>query len=97
MVTVSCNHGQVRFATFAALPQVGVYKHLNAVIKPFKEQLLENTDREYTLSGIGSLIDYDRYGLNIKRPSPQLNGSRMRGLNSSLYGAYVLRVCRRRC
>lgn len=67
----------IRF--FSVLPQVGVYRHVNDSIKPFKSKLLETTGRDFTLSGIGSLIDYDKYGLNIKRPTPQLSGTGCNG------------------
>lgn len=57
------------------LPSVGKYRHVNEGVKPFKRALLENLGREYTLSGIGSLVDYDRYGHQIKRPTPFLDGT----------------------
>lgn len=60
---------------FAVLPQIGIYRHINAAVKPFKEALLETTGRQFTISGIGSLIDYDTFGHQIKRPTPQLVGT----------------------
>lgn len=60
---------------FAHLPKVGTYQHLNSSTRSFQEALLETTGRQYTLSGVGSLIDYDRFGQQIKRPTPQLIGS----------------------
>jgi hypothetical protein len=64
---------------FAALPQVGIYQHFNSSVKSFDQALLDNNSRQYTLSGVGSLIDYDRFGHQIKRPSPQLAGSGCEG------------------
>lgn len=60
---------------FAVLPQMGVYRHVNPGVRDFKDALLDQTGRQFTLSGVGSLIDYDRYGHQIKRPTPQLAGS----------------------
>lgn len=61
------------------LPAIGIYRHVNEGVKPFKQALLENLGREYTLSGIGSLIDYDRYGHQIRRPTPYYDGSACMG------------------
>lgn len=60
---------------FAVLPQMGTYRHVNSGVRDFKEALLDQTGRQFTLSGVGSLIDYDRYGHQIKRPTPQLQGT----------------------
>jgi hypothetical protein len=60
---------------FAVLPQTGVYRHVNPSIKDFKKTLLSQTGRQFTLSGVGSFIDYDTFGHQIKRPTPQLQGS----------------------
>ena len=60
---------------FGVLPQTGIYRHVNPRIKNFKDALLDTTSRQYTLSGVGSLIDYDKFGHQIKRPTPQLAGS----------------------
>lgn len=60
---------------FAVLPQMGTYKHVNPSVRDFKDALLDTTGRQFTISGVGSLIDYDRYGHQIKRPTPQLQGS----------------------
>lgn len=57
------------------LPAVGVYRHVNEGVKNFKSALLDTLGREYVLSGIGSLIDYDRYGHQIRRPTPYLSGT----------------------
>lgn len=54
----------------SVLPQIGVYRHVNPTVKDFKEALLDTTSREFTLSGVGSLIDYDTYGHQIKKPTP---------------------------
>lgn len=64
---------------FAHLPQTGTYQHVNSAIKPFKEALLEQSSREFTISGVGSLFDYDLYGHTIKRPSPTLAGTGCEG------------------
>jgi hypothetical protein len=64
---------------FAHLPSVGTYKHFNPSVVSFQQALHENNTREFTLSGVGSLLDYERYGHVIKRPTPQLNGSACNG------------------
>lgn len=60
---------------FAALPETGIYKHVNPKVRDFQSALLDTTDRQFTLSGVGSLIDYETYGHQIKRPSPQTLGT----------------------
>jgi hypothetical protein len=67
---------------FSVLPQVGVYKHFNSQIRSFDDALQSLTSRDYTISGVGSLINYDLYGNNIQRPSPQLEGTGCHGANS---------------
>lgn len=64
---------------FAALPQTGRYRQVNAGIRNFKKALLETAGRDLTLSGVGSLIDYQKFGHQIKRPTPQLAGSGCNG------------------
>lgn len=64
---------------FAVLPQFGTYQHFNSKIKSFDAALLDTTSREFTLSGVGSLIDYDRYGRSITRPTPQALGTSCSG------------------
>lgn len=64
---------------FAVLPQVGTYQHFNSGVKDFKTALLDNNSRQFTLSGVGSLINYDEYGHVLKRPSPQLAGTGCEG------------------
>lgn len=64
---------------FSVLPQVGIYKHVNPTIKSFKDKLLETTSREFTLSGVGSLFDFDKFGHTIKAPTPQLAGTGCNG------------------
>lgn len=60
---------------FAVLPQIGIYKQVRDSVKPFMQALHDNVSREFTLSGVGSLIDYEKFGHQIKRPSPQLVGT----------------------
>lgn len=60
---------------FSVIPQIGIYQHFNPSIKPFDESLLGQTERDFTLSGVGSLFDFDKFGRHIHRPSPQLAGS----------------------
>lgn len=60
---------------FASLPVHGQYKQVNPNIVDFKRAILETVSRQFTLSGIGSLIDYERYGNEIKKPSPAYYGS----------------------
>ena len=64
---------------FGVIPQTGIYQHFNPRVKSFKSALLESTGREFTLSGVGSLIDFDKYGHIIKRPTPQLAGTGCEG------------------
>lgn len=64
---------------FSVLPQVGIYKHVNPNVKPFKDALLDTTSREFTLSGVGSLFDFDKFGHTIKAPTPQLAGTGCNG------------------
>jgi hypothetical protein len=51
----------------------GIYKHVNSDVKNFKEALLETTSRQFTISGVGSLFDFERFGNQIKQPTPQLS------------------------
>jgi len=60
---------------FAVLPKVGKYRRLNPTIVEFGDAIHSLTTRQFTMSGVGSLIDFDRYGNQIKRPSPQLQGT----------------------
>ena len=61
---------------FASLPVVGRYNnHVSSGIRDYDSALHDINTREYTLSGIGSLIDYDTFGRVRKRPTPQLLGS----------------------
>jgi len=60
---------------FAVLPEIGTYQHVNSTVRPFQEALLDTTGRQFTLSGVGSLIDYEKYGHQLKRPAPQLSGT----------------------
>lgn len=60
---------------FATLPQVGVYKQTNPNIVDFKRALLDTLSRQFTMSGIGSLIDFERYGNEIKKPTPNYYGT----------------------
>lgn len=60
---------------FEALPQTGIYRHVNPKVRDFQSALLDTTDRQFTLSGVGSLIDYDTFGHQIKRPTPQTLGT----------------------
>lgn len=60
---------------YAVLPKTGMYRHVNQGVEPFREALHESTDRNLTISGVGSLIDFDKYGRILKRPSPQLEGT----------------------
>lgn len=60
---------------FSVLPQIGIYKHVNSDVKNFKEALLETTSRQFTISGVGSLFDFERFGNQIKQPTPQLAGT----------------------
>lgn len=64
---------------FATLPQVGRYRHVNSTVKSFMDALHDVNGRQLTLSGVGSLIDYDAIGHQIKRPSPQLVGTGCEG------------------
>ena len=64
---------------FSVLPQTGIYRHVNPGVESFKSALLESTGRQLTISGIGSLIDYDKFGQILKRPSPQLAGTGCEG------------------
>lgn len=57
------------------LPEVGVYnKQTRKEILPFRKALLEQDSRIFTLSGIGSLVDTERFGHQIRKPTPQLVG-----------------------
>jgi len=53
----------------AVLPKTGRYRHVNPGVRPFKDALLDTTGRVHTLSGIGSLIDYERFGHRLARPN----------------------------
>lgn len=64
---------------FAVLPQTGIYRHVNPGVESFKSALLESTGRQLTISGIGSLIDYDKFGQILKRPTPQVAGTGCEG------------------
>ena len=44
------------------LPQIGTYKHFNEGVMDFKKALLETTERQHVLSGVGSLLDYEKFG-----------------------------------
>lgn len=72
----------IRF--FGVLPETGIYRHVNQEIRPFEQALLSTTGRDFTLSGVGSLIDYKKYGHNIKRPTPQLVGTGCSGASLCL-------------
>lgn len=61
------------------LPKVGTYQHFNSNIISFKEALLNSTERKFSLSGVGSLLDYDKFGHTLKRPTPQLCGTGCEG------------------
>lgn len=61
------------------LPQVGTYQHFNKNIVSFKEALLNSTERKFTLSGVGALLDYEKFGHTLKRPTPQLCGTGCEG------------------
>ena len=71
---------------FSVLPQVGIYRHTTPGVRDFKEALLSTTSREFTLSGIGSLIDYDTYGQQVKKPTPYLVGGECSGNSLCLEG-----------
>lgn len=76
---------------FSMLPKVGVYtRQLREGIMDYKEAILSSTTQQSTLSGIGSLFDYDRFGNQVKRPTPQLYGTGCNGnslcLESTCYG-----------
>lgn len=60
---------------FATLPVVGKYRTMASEIMPFDTALNRITTQEYTISGVGSLIDYDQYGYQIRRPTPYLSGT----------------------
>ena len=64
---------------FMSLPQTGQYKQVNPNIIDFKRAILETVSRQFTLSGIGSLIDYERYGNEIKKPTPNYYGTGCNG------------------
>lgn len=64
---------------FATLPQVGIYKRTNPNIVDFKQALLETTSRQFTISGIGSLFDFERFGHEIKKPTPNYYGTGCNG------------------
>ena len=66
------------------LPKIGTYKHFNDDIMSFKQALLNSTERQHTLSGVGSLIDYERFGHALKRPTPQLAGTGCEGTSLCL-------------
>lgn len=62
------------------LPQIGVYSpQVNPNIVPFKEKLLTDTGRQFTIAGVGSLFDFDKFGHQIKRPTPQSAGTGCNG------------------
>lgn len=60
---------------FEVLPKVGIYKHFNPTIQPFDQALHNNLSRDHTISGVGSLFDYEKFGHIIKRPQPQQAGT----------------------
>lgn len=61
---------------FASLPFSGIYSGLVAKnIRDFRSALWDTLGREFTISGIGSLLDYERYGHEIRKPTPQLGYS----------------------
>ena len=64
---------QIKFTP--VLPMSGKYQHIRPGIKPFDRAILEATGRDLTLSGIGSLIDLNKYGNTLQRPLPQLAGT----------------------
>lgn len=65
---------------YASLPVVGTYRQVNPEIKSFKRALDDSIRRQFTLSGIGSLIDFDRFGHVLKRPThPSLIGGSCQG------------------
>lgn len=64
---------------FRVLPQIGTYRHINSEVVSFKDALLDTTSREFTISGVGSLFDFDKYGHQLKRPTPQLYGTGCEG------------------
>lgn len=64
---------------FASLPATGAYRQVRSGVKDFKKALLETSGRDLTINGIGSLIDYEKFGQSIKRPTPQLQGTGCNG------------------
>lgn len=60
---------------FSVLPKTGIYQHVAPGVKSFEDALLASTERQFTLSGVGSLIDYDKFGQQVKKPSPYLQGT----------------------
>lgn len=57
---------------FASLPYVGTYNaHIRKQIVDFRRAYWESTGRELTISGIGSLFDFDTFGHQIRRTTPQ--------------------------
>lgn len=51
------------------LPEIGIYRQVQPGIRPFMDAVNNTTGRQHTISGVGSLIDYERFGHEIKRPS----------------------------
>jgi len=53
------------------MPNTGIYKHFVPRSISFYDALRGTEMREYTLSGAGSIFDYDTYGRMIHKPRPQ--------------------------
>lgn len=61
---------------FAVLPQTNQYSAiLKPGVKPFEEALNGTTEREFVISGVSSLLDYELFGHPIVRPTPHLAGT----------------------
>lgn len=61
-----------------ALPTSGVYRHFGTEIKEFQRELNRLNAKHYTLSGAGSIIDLNKYGLRRTQPGPQYEGTSCR-------------------
>lgn len=54
---------------------MGNYKRFSTESISYMDAMYELDRREYTIAGSGSLINTDQFGLTVKRPSPQLDGT----------------------
>ena len=64
------------YSAFMHVPYTGPYAAIvKKGVESFDEALLTNTQLQYTISGTGSLFDYDTFGHVIQRPTPQLLGT----------------------